>query len=409
MSSARELLDALVEVLPVDDFSIAARAAGRDAVAVGGQHELNEIFEIGSTLKPLTAVLALRALSRSGLGVDTPVCTVLGDPEGKLRSYLGSITFRDVLSHRSGLNADAFVDTGTDGSELRRYVDYVARNVPILASPGELFSYSTLAYNVLGRAIEVLTGRRFNALLRDMGLAVGSRESPLPLSALPSGAHALCTPAHYLSTMGTILDDPARIHPEFFDPMIRLQQPNPTGAAAWALGAAIYSSDPLVVGHDGATPARFSVFRYDHRRRTGVFGSFAIGAPQQRIKEAIGQVLGVASDASIPDEPSTDLGHLPLVGTYANWQYQRTLWWDDTQGTLFCESQPLRDLAMLAGRPSPFVSPTRLVRDDLLVTKNPAGEDMPLNVVVLGDGRKGLHDGRFMPRVDNSIRGSAAD
>ncbi|MCM0620078.1 serine hydrolase domain-containing protein [Nocardioides bruguierae] len=376
---------------------------------MSAQHEVSDTLEIGSTLKPLTAVLALRALSSNGLSVDTPVCTVLGDSDVKLRSYLGSITFRDVLSHRSGLNADAFVDMGTDGSELQRYVNYVAHNVPILASPGELFSYSTLAYNVLGRAIEVLTGRRFTTLLRDMGFAVGLRESPLPLSALPSGAHALCTPAHFLRTMGTILDDPARIHPELVDPMIRLQQPNPTGAAAWALGAAIYPSGSLVVGHDGATLARFSVFRYDVRRRTGVFGSFAIDAPRQRIKEAIGQVLDVASGASIPDGPSTELGRLPLVGTYENWQYRRTLWWDDTQGTLFCESQPLRDLAVLAGRPSPFASPARLVRDDLLVTRNPVGEDMPLNVVVLGDGRKGLHDGRFMPRVDNTIRGSAAD
>src|SRR5215467_5842696 len=93
---------------------------GRRDLASGAPVERNTIFRIASMTKPVTSVCALTLLDEGRLELDEPIteCApelahlrVLRDPDGPLDQTdeaTRSITFRDLLTHRSGLTYGDF-------------------------------------------------------------------------------------------------------------------------------------------------------------------------------------------------------------------------------------------------------------------------------------------------------------
>src|SRR5262245_32859261 len=98
-----------------------------DLAAVGCRHlasglpvERDTIFRIASMSKPVTTVAALTLFDEGRFGLDDPITIVapelahlrvLRDPEGPLDATDAarrSITFRDLLTHRSGLTSGDF-------------------------------------------------------------------------------------------------------------------------------------------------------------------------------------------------------------------------------------------------------------------------------------------------------------
>ena len=93
---------------------------GRRDLASGRRVERDTIFRIASMTKPVTTVAALMLLEERRFALDDSItiCApelarlrVLRDPEGPLHATdeaRRSITFRDLLSHRSGLTYGEF-------------------------------------------------------------------------------------------------------------------------------------------------------------------------------------------------------------------------------------------------------------------------------------------------------------
>jgi CubicO group peptidase (beta-lactamase class C family) len=91
--------------------------AGRRDLASGAPVERETIFRIASLTKPVTTVAALSMLDDGRFALDEPItgCApeltdlrVLRDPNGPLEECdvaARPITFRDLLTHRSGLTA----------------------------------------------------------------------------------------------------------------------------------------------------------------------------------------------------------------------------------------------------------------------------------------------------------------
>lgn len=163
----------------------------------------DSLFRIYSMTKPVTAMAAMNLIAQGRLGLDQPVHEVL--PQFRHMtvqdSYDGSvtalhaaptpITMRQLMTHTSGLgytiiqtgpikalmqgrglvpgqisrmNAPG-LDWGTPVQGLDHFADRLA-HVPLVADPGTRWSYS-MGLDLMGRVIEVVTGRPFDQYLHE--------------------------------------------------------------------------------------------------------------------------------------------------------------------------------------------------------------------------------------------------
>ena len=168
----------------LDDLRVAHHVPGASlAVLAGGEiHELasgllhrgtgveattDSVFQVGSITKIHTATLVMRLVDAGELDLDARVVDVLPGFATADPAATGRITVRQLLSHTSGLTCDFTHDTGRGDDCLARYVE-AAAGVALDCPPGTAISYSSVGYNVLGRIVEVLTGKTWDEAVRDL-------------------------------------------------------------------------------------------------------------------------------------------------------------------------------------------------------------------------------------------------
>jgi CubicO group peptidase (beta-lactamase class C family) len=174
-------------------------------LASGRPVERDTIFRIASLTKPVTTVAALMLFDEGRFDLDEPIIrcapelarmSVLRDPEGPLDETVDAIrpiTFRDLLTHRSGLTVGDFhrgpvsraypEALGTQIDNRLTPDEWIARlaTVPLIDQPGAGFHYG-LSTDLLGFLVARLEGEPLSAVLekrifaplamRDTGFAV---------------------------------------------------------------------------------------------------------------------------------------------------------------------------------------------------------------------------------------------
>jgi len=154
------------------------------------------VFRIFSMTKPITTVAVMQMYERGKLRLDDPVSRYI-PAFGRTRVYAGGgaahpalrdparpITIADLLTHTAGLTYGFFGNTPVDsiyrGAQLfnpnwtiAQFSDSLAR-LPLAFSPGTAWNYS-LALDVLGRVVEVVSGMPFDryldsAVFRPLGM-----------------------------------------------------------------------------------------------------------------------------------------------------------------------------------------------------------------------------------------------
>ncbi|MEO7731787.1 MAG: serine hydrolase domain-containing protein [Kofleriaceae bacterium] len=189
------------------------------------------IFRIYSMTKPITSVAMMMLLERGVFGLADPVHRYIPGWE-HLRVYRNGrhpsfttepaarpMTIRDLLTHTSGLSYhimertpvdEAYRQLGIGGpaGTLRDLVDKLAA-LPLEFSPGTRWGYS-VATDVLGHLVEILSGQRFDDYLRTQifePLGMIDTGFTVPADKLDRFA------ANYVrlpgSTDATLMDDPA--------------------------------------------------------------------------------------------------------------------------------------------------------------------------------------------------------
>jgi len=155
---------------------------------------VDALFRIYSMTKPITCAGVLQLAERGQLDLDAPVerwLPELGNrqvwreagPEPARRS----ITPRDLLRHTAGLTYGPYGNTPVDQLYVRARLlapdqtlaDMLRKlqSLPLICHPGENFQYG-VATDVLGRLIEVISGRPLDEYLRDeLLLPLGMRET----------------------------------------------------------------------------------------------------------------------------------------------------------------------------------------------------------------------------------------
>lgn len=175
------------------------RAAMDSRVAVDG----DTLWRLYSMTKPVTGIAAMMLIDRGRLTLDTPIADVLpafrdmrvlasaDAPLDRTVPLARPITVRHLLTHTAGLGYGiagarpidrAWQERGLVPAQvsklslpgrpnirtigpLARWADEVAK-LPLLAQPGTRWSYSA-SLDLLGRVIEVVSGRAFDRFLAD--------------------------------------------------------------------------------------------------------------------------------------------------------------------------------------------------------------------------------------------------
>ncbi len=171
-------------------------------------------FRIGSITKQFTAALVLQFVEEGKLSLDTKVSEVLPD----YRRDTGSrITVRHLLRHTSGLpnyseEPGCVAATRDSAFGVEEFVSrFCAGDLEF--EPGTKFRYSNTGYYLLGAVIEKVTGKPFDAVLRECILE--------PCGMLASGLDTLAAlvpkrAAGYLRTPAGLANAPAYDVPLFY-------------------------------------------------------------------------------------------------------------------------------------------------------------------------------------------------
>lgn len=128
----------------------------------------NTSFHALSITKTFTAVAIMQLVERHKLGLHDALTKYLPS-----FSFSRPISIRDLLAHQSGI-ANPLPLRWTHLAGSHSHFDYQAfsdsiilNNLKLKRTPGKRFAYSNLNYLVLGRLIEVLTGKAYRAYITE--------------------------------------------------------------------------------------------------------------------------------------------------------------------------------------------------------------------------------------------------
>ncbi len=132
---------------------------------------VGSIYRTGSISKTFTAVVMMQAIERGYLEADAPLSSSFSTAARFPDAHPGTNppTFRQFASHTSGLVREPAWDSaasGPIGIWEERIVESI-RLSPFQAAPGDEYSYSNIAFGVLGLAVARATGRPFMELVRE--------------------------------------------------------------------------------------------------------------------------------------------------------------------------------------------------------------------------------------------------
>jgi CubicO group peptidase (beta-lactamase class C family) len=159
----------------VPGVSIALITNGKDYTAGLGVTSITNplevtpqtLFQIGSTSKTFTATLIMRLVELGRLSLDDRVRKFLPDFKVSDDQASAEVTVRHLLTHTCGWLGDFFPETGNGDDAIAKYVAFM-NDLPQMTPLGMYYSYNNAALIVAGRVVEVITGKPFEASMREM-------------------------------------------------------------------------------------------------------------------------------------------------------------------------------------------------------------------------------------------------
>ncbi|HEV8637955.1 MAG TPA: serine hydrolase domain-containing protein [Chloroflexota bacterium] len=132
--------------------------------------DADTLFQVGSISKTFTGLAAMRLVEQGRIELDAPVRRYL--PEWRVADARATetATIRHLLTHTAGWLGDYFGERDPGDDALAKYVARMVEECPQLTPPGELYSYCNAGFNLLGRVIEVITGRTFETAMKELVL-----------------------------------------------------------------------------------------------------------------------------------------------------------------------------------------------------------------------------------------------
>jgi D-alanyl-D-alanine carboxypeptidase len=133
----------------------------------GDAAEAEDRFRVASISKTIAAITALQLVEAGTLDLDTPIGSLLASDlgVGVPAAGVAALTIRQLLTHRTGFAQyeDLFFRNEVGSC---REAAVVGLTQSLQDTPGGRFQYSNMNFCLLGIAIEVLTGERYENVVR---------------------------------------------------------------------------------------------------------------------------------------------------------------------------------------------------------------------------------------------------
>ncbi len=200
----------------IPGFAVARRHADAPAIVRGygwadvrarRRVDADTVFHLASVSKVVTATAVLMLWESGAFGLDDPVAPHLDFALAHPRFPATGITFRQLLTHASGISDQRYERLRWNGPErqlpalgdfLRGYLAPGGRDFDAQAcwgdsAPGAQWSYSNVGYALLGHLVQRIAGQPLDALTRErlfgpLGMASTAwSPSALPASRLARG------------------------------------------------------------------------------------------------------------------------------------------------------------------------------------------------------------------------------
>ena len=392
----RERLPALIAEHKIPGAAVAVSAgdqvidvaAGVLSKATGVEADVDSVFQIGSITKVWTTSLLMQLVDEGKLDIDAHVRRYIPDFALADDTAAAAITVRQLMCHTAGFEGDLFTDTGKGDDCVEKYVATL-RDTPQLFTPGEMFSYNNAGFCVLGRIVEVLRGKPFDACMREhlftpLGLthaangadeailyraAVGhiqptpdAEPQPAPIWSLvrsnaPAGSALAMRPRDLLAFVrmhlngGKAADGTAVLSEASIKAMQERQVKLPELGLmgdAWGLGWELFDwPGGNVIGHDGGTIGQSSTLRVVPGRDVAVAVFTNGGNPFGPFEEILSRVLRELAGVEMPALPKPPEAPSPAgrdelaryLGTYGSEVADLVVSQDD-EGRLWIEQRP---------------------------------------------------------------------
>lgn len=127
------------------------------------------IFQIGSTGKTFTSTVLMCLVEQGKLDLDDKVRKYLPEFKVKDEEASANATIRSLLNHTAGWIGDHFVHTGHGEDSGAKYIASMA-NLEQVSPLGFAVSYNNASFMAAGRLIEVITGKMYENVVREMVL-----------------------------------------------------------------------------------------------------------------------------------------------------------------------------------------------------------------------------------------------
>ena len=448
-----EQLPALIEKYDVPGAAVAVlaggqvvdRAAGVLSMSTGVEATVDSVFQIGSITKVWTATLVMQLVDEGKVDIDKTVQTYLPEFEIGDKDAAAAITVRQLLNHTAGFEGDIFTDTGVGDDAVEKYLE-VLHDVPQLFPPGEQFSYNNAGYCVLGRLIEVVREKSYDACLRDhlftpLGLthaATGPHEAilfraavghitsndedtmaPAPMWSLarsnsPAGSMLAMRPCDLLTFAamhmngGVAVDGTRVLHSSTVPAMQQFQVALPDlglMGTHWGLGWELFETpDGVLVGHDGNTVGQSAFLRTLPEKGVAVTVLTNGGDAFSLYRDIVSHVLAELGDLELPALPAPpakpeSIDATRYLGTYSAEVFDLVVSQDD-EGRIWLDMTP-KGVALEMGEVAERKELVHYAGDSLIPIEPDRGMHMPHAFV--GDDGQGralyMHVGRAVRRA----------
>jgi CubicO group peptidase (beta-lactamase class C family) len=347
-----------------DGREVAAAAHGVLNAETGVRTTADSLFQIGSITKVWTTTMIMQLIEEGRLSLDTTVAEVLPGVRLGREDASAEIAIRHLLTHTSGIDGDIVTDTGRGDDCVALYAGELGGAARIFP-PGAAYSYCNSGFVLLGRIIEVLDGRIWDASLRErligpLGLtrtvtlpeeairhrtATGHRERPredqpvsiwgLPRSVgsaglITSDVHGVLAFAR-LHLDGGVTRDGIRLLGQASAEAMQQQRAEIPGLGesgdAIGLGWRLHRwGGRRIFGHDGGTIGQTAYLRIDPEAR--VAACLLTNSPQSQslFRRLFSEVFSDYAGVTVPPGPGPAPGPAnPDVERHAG-RYERTSW-----------------------------------------------------------------------------------
>lgn len=150
----------------VDGEQMVEHASGVVNLRTGVDVTTDSLFMIQSITKVWTATLVMQLVDDGLVELDAPLRAYLPEFRTADESASSKVTVRHLLSHTGGFEGDIWAATTPNEDALQRFVDDHVSAATQYTQPGEMYSYCSAGYGVLGRLLEVLRQMPYAGVLR---------------------------------------------------------------------------------------------------------------------------------------------------------------------------------------------------------------------------------------------------